>query len=77
MEELLQVANLVANKLNSRFKDDPEKLRMLQGLKVQEEAGELAQAIIGALGLNPNKGCDTKSLSNSCSVRREERLNSG
>ncbi|MFE2104538.1 MazG-like family protein [Kitasatospora sp. NPDC059463] len=56
MEELLQVANLVANKLNSRFKDDPEKLRMLQGLKVQEEAGELAQAVIGALGLNPNKG---------------------
>ncbi|MGK4581756.1 MazG-like family protein [Kitasatospora sp. HPMI-4] len=56
MEELLQVANLVANKLSSRFKDDPEKLRMLQGLKVQEEAGELAEAIIGALGLNPNKG---------------------
>lgn len=60
MEELLHVANLVANKLNSRFEGTPEgtpeQRRILQALKVQEEAGELAQAVIGALGVNPNKG---------------------
>ncbi|MDH6130213.1 MazG-like family protein [Kitasatospora sp. GP82] len=56
MEELLNVANLVANKLNSRFDGPPEQRQILQALKVQEEAGELAQAVIGALGVNPNKG---------------------
>ncbi|WP_346776770.1 MazG-like family protein [Streptomyces sp. HNM0574] len=29
---------------------------MLQVLKIQEEAGEVAEAVIGALGLNPRKG---------------------
>ncbi|MFE4519277.1 MazG-like family protein [Kitasatospora sp. NPDC056783] len=56
MEELPQVANYVANKLNSHFNGTPEQRRILQALKVQEEAGELAQAVIGALGVNPNKG---------------------
>ncbi|MEU9617283.1 MULTISPECIES: MazG-like family protein [Streptomycetaceae] len=56
MEELLQVANLVANKLNSRFEGTPEQRWSLQALKLQEEAGEVAQAVIGALGVNPNKG---------------------
>ncbi len=49
---------------------------LLRVLKLSEEVGEAAQAVIGATGQNPRKGCDTKSLSNSCSIRREERLNS-
>lgn len=56
MEDLLEVVNLVANKLNSRFGGTPEQRHVLQALKVQEEAGELAQAVIGALGVSPNKG---------------------
>ncbi|MFG2845359.1 MazG-like family protein [Kitasatospora sp. NPDC048296] len=56
MEELLHVANLVANKLNSHWEGPLEERLTLQALKVSEEAGELAQAVIGARGINPNKG---------------------
>ncbi|GAA4660612.1 MazG-like family protein [Streptomyces chumphonensis] len=34
----------------------PEQERLLRILKVSEEAGEVAQAVIGALGQNPRKG---------------------
>ncbi|MFG2822477.1 MazG-like family protein [Kitasatospora sp. NPDC048365] len=34
----------------------PEMQRVLQVLKIGEEAGEAAQAVIGALGANPRKG---------------------
>ncbi|MCZ7417413.1 MULTISPECIES: MazG-like family protein [unclassified Streptomyces] len=33
-----------------------EQERLLRMLKVSEEAGEVAQAVIGALGQNPRKG---------------------
>ncbi|MEU3528977.1 MazG-like family protein [Streptomyces sp. NPDC038707] len=34
----------------------PEQQWMLQALKISEEAGETAQAVIGAWGTNPRKG---------------------
>ena len=34
----------------------PETQRLLQLLKLQEEVGEVAEAVIGALGQNPRKG---------------------
>ncbi|WP_099905421.1 MazG-like family protein [Streptomyces sp. TLI_171] len=34
----------------------PEMQRVLQCLKLSEEAGEVAEAVIGALGQNPRKG---------------------
>ncbi|GAA4921857.1 hypothetical protein GCM10023237_48440 [Streptomyces coeruleoprunus] len=34
----------------------PEELRLLRILKLSEEVGEAAQAVIGALGQNPRKG---------------------
>ncbi|WP_340559198.1 MULTISPECIES: MazG-like family protein [Streptomyces] len=34
----------------------PEQERLLRILKVSEEAGEVAQAVIGAVGQNPRKG---------------------
>jgi NTP pyrophosphatase (non-canonical NTP hydrolase) len=33
-----------------------EQRRLLQVLKIQEEAGEVAEAVIGAMGVNPRKG---------------------
>ncbi|MEU4850079.1 MazG-like family protein [Streptomyces gilvosporeus] len=34
----------------------PEQMRLLRILKLSEEAGEVAQAVIGAIGQNPRKG---------------------
>ncbi|MEV4557803.1 MazG-like family protein [Kitasatospora sp. NPDC049285] len=34
----------------------PEMQRVLQCLKLSEEAGEVAEAVIGAMGQNPRKG---------------------
>ncbi|KDN81272.1 MazG-like family protein [Kitasatospora cheerisanensis] len=34
----------------------PEMQRVLQCLKIGEEAGEVAEAVIGAMGQNPRKG---------------------
>ncbi|MEU9111911.1 MazG-like family protein [Streptomyces sp. NPDC048483] len=34
----------------------PEQVRLLRILKLSEEAGEVAQAVIGATGQNPRKG---------------------
>lgn len=34
----------------------PEQERLLRILKLSEEAGEVAQAVIGAVGQNPRKG---------------------
>lgn len=47
-------------RLAARFEDNselpPEQQRLLQLLKIQEEAGEVAEAAIGATGQNPRKG---------------------
>jgi hypothetical protein len=57
-EEMLVAAARVAGQLdargNSALAGLPETL--CRALKVQEESGELAQAVIGVLGQNPRKG---------------------
>lgn len=50
----------VIERLAARFEAESpvpvEQGRLLQLLKIQEEAGEVAQAAIGASGTNPRKG---------------------
>ncbi|RSM59475.1 hypothetical protein DMB66_27715 [Actinoplanes sp. ATCC 53533] len=57
-ETLATAARRIAGQLDTRgnpnLKGLPETL--CRALKVQEEAGELAQAVIGVLGQNPRKG---------------------
>ncbi|WP_019061655.1 MazG-like family protein [Streptomyces prunicolor] len=47
-------------RLAARFEEHStlpvEQRRLLQVLKIQEEAGEVAEAVIGATGQNPRKG---------------------
>lgn len=56
--DLLAAVHRITRQLDARGNPNlrglPEVL--LRGLKVQEEAGELAQALIGTLGQNPRKG---------------------
>ncbi|WP_320772714.1 MazG-like family protein [Streptomyces sp. CRN 30] len=40
----------------NRTEEDPESLLLLRVLKLSEEVGEVAQAVIGATGQNPRKG---------------------
>ncbi|MER6398823.1 MazG-like family protein [Kitasatospora sp. NPDC059973] len=56
MEQTWQIVNSLASRLDVHF-DRSEELRWtVQALKLQEEAGEVAEAVIGALGANPRKG---------------------
>ncbi|MDT0346873.1 MazG-like family protein [Streptomyces litchfieldiae] len=42
--------------LDATSNHSPELTRLLRVLKIQEEAGEVAEAIHGAMGSNPRKG---------------------
>jgi NTP pyrophosphatase (non-canonical NTP hydrolase) len=42
--------------LNRESRLSPEQERLLRVLKLSEEVGEAAQAVIGAMGQNPRKG---------------------
>ncbi|RKN11395.1 MazG-like family protein [Streptomyces radicis] len=42
--------------LDAHNTNSPELTRLLRVLKIQEEAGEVAEAIHGAMGSNPRKG---------------------
>ena len=57
-EDLVGAAERIARQLDVRGNPDLRGLpeRLCRALKVQEEAGELAQAVIGVLGQNPRKG---------------------
>ncbi|MEU3355123.1 MazG-like family protein [Streptomyces sp. NPDC037389] len=46
----------LADRLDDHSTLPPEQRRILQILKISEEAGEAAEAVIGALGQNPRKG---------------------
>ncbi|MEV0368666.1 MazG-like family protein [Streptomyces sp. NPDC050636] len=46
----------LARRLDRESTLPPEQERLLRILKVSEEAGEVAQAVIGATGQNPRKG---------------------
>ncbi|MFE9426325.1 MazG-like family protein [Kitasatospora sp. NPDC006697] len=56
MNEIWDVVNSLAKKLDSHFQQSDELRWTVQALKLQEEAGEVAEAVIGALGANPRKG---------------------
>ncbi|AUY53579.1 MazG-like family protein [Streptomyces sp. CB01881] len=56
MEEIWNVVNSLATKLDSHYDRSDEQRWAVQALKLQEEAGEVAEAVIGALGANPRKG---------------------
>ncbi|MFJ1708069.1 MazG-like family protein [Kitasatospora sp. NPDC088346] len=56
MEETWNTVNSLARKLDALSDRSDEQRWTLQALKLQEEAGEVAQAVIGALGANPRKG---------------------
>lgn len=55
---LLSAVRRITLQLNRRGNPELKGLPelVLRGLKVQEEAGELAAAVIGVLGQNPRKG---------------------
>jgi hypothetical protein len=57
-DQLIAAVHRIAYQLDQRGNADLKGLpeTLCQALKVQEEAGELAQAVIGVLGQNPRKG---------------------
>lgn len=57
-EQLLTAVARISYQLHAREPEDLAGLpaRLLQAMKVQEEAGELAAALIGITGQNPRKG---------------------
>ncbi|WP_037973125.1 MazG-like family protein [Streptomyces sp. NRRL WC-3742] len=56
MEDTWTIINSLAARLDSHSDRSDEQRWTLQALKLQEEAGEVAEAVIGALGVNPRKG---------------------
>ncbi|GAA1951101.1 MazG-like family protein [Kitasatospora viridis] len=56
MDQIWETVNSLAGKLDSHFQRSDEERWTVQALKLQEEAGEVAEAVIGALGANPRKG---------------------
>ncbi|MFI6151448.1 MazG-like family protein [Kitasatospora sp. NPDC051170] len=56
MEDTWTIINSLAAQLDSYADRSDEQRWTLQALKLQEEAGEVAEAVIGALGVNPRKG---------------------
>jgi hypothetical protein len=57
-QQLVTAVRRIAYQLQSRGNPDLKGLpeTLCRALKVQEEAGEMAQAVIGVLGQNPRKG---------------------
>ncbi|MBP0455143.1 MazG-like family protein [Kitasatospora sp. RG8] len=56
METSWEIINSLIQSLNSLSKVPPEQAILGQALKLCEEAGEVAEAVIGMLGMNPRKG---------------------
>ncbi|MGY0465394.1 MazG-like family protein [Kitasatospora sp. cg17-2] len=50
------IVSTLAHRLDAHSDRTDEQRWTLQALKIQEEAGEVAEAVIGALGVNPRKG---------------------
>jgi hypothetical protein len=57
-EQLVTAVARISFQLDARMPQELAGLpaRLLQAMKVQEEAGELAEAMIGVTGQNPRKG---------------------
>ncbi|MFF7591753.1 MazG-like family protein [Kitasatospora purpeofusca] len=56
MNETWHIVDALAHRLDAHSDRTDEQRWTLQALKLQEEAGEVAEAVIGALGVNPRKG---------------------
>ncbi|MFF7633276.1 MazG-like family protein [Kitasatospora sp. NPDC008050] len=57
MDDTWEIINSLARHLDSHSPlPAGEERWVLQALKLQEECGEVAEAVIGALALNPRKG---------------------
>ncbi|WP_307825096.1 MazG-like family protein [Streptomyces sp. M2CJ-2] len=56
MTDTWQTIALLAGRLEDHSTLPREQRLLLQLLKIQEEAGEVAEAVIGAMGQNPRKG---------------------
>ncbi|MFG2530073.1 MazG-like family protein [Streptomyces sp. NPDC048516] len=56
MTETWQTIARLAERLEDHSTLPREQRILLQLLKIQEEAGEVAEAVIGAMGQNPRKG---------------------
>ncbi|PBC80909.1 MULTISPECIES: MazG-like family protein [unclassified Streptomyces] len=56
MTETWQTIARLADRLEEHSTLPREQRILLQLLKIQEEAGEVAEAVIGAMGQNPRKG---------------------
>ncbi|GLW55443.1 hypothetical protein Kpho01_34540 [Kitasatospora phosalacinea] len=54
--DVFETIKSLADQLDSLSTVPPEQAVTLQALKVSEEAGELAEAVIGVLAANPRKG---------------------
>ncbi|EKX69345.1 hypothetical protein Sipo8835_12290 [Streptomyces ipomoeae] len=55
-DDLWRSISLLHSWLESNRVHDGQELLLLRMLKLQEEVGEVAQAVIGATGSNPRKG---------------------
>ncbi|EST36484.1 MazG-like family protein [Streptomyces roseochromogenus] len=56
MTDTWQTITRLADRLEDHSTLPREQRVLLQLLKIQEEAGEVAEAVIGAMGQNPRKG---------------------
>ncbi|MFJ3793196.1 MazG-like family protein [Kitasatospora sp. NPDC090091] len=56
MDDPWSIINSLADKLSSLSSAPREQALLGQALKAAEESGELAEAVLGALGMNPRKG---------------------
>ncbi|KJK57378.1 MazG-like family protein [Saccharothrix sp. ST-888] len=55
-DDMWQTVDAVADWLAASSPVSAEMQKVLQILKITEEAGEVAEAVIGAMGTNPRKG---------------------
>ncbi|WP_436319635.1 methyltransferase [Streptomyces syringium] len=55
-EDAWELVRRLTERLDAHSTLPVEQRRILQALKISEEAGEVAEAVIGALGQNPRKG---------------------
>jgi NTP pyrophosphatase (non-canonical NTP hydrolase) len=56
MDDAWDVIEKITGELDARSTLPPDTERLLRIMKLTEEAGEVTQAVIGALGQNPRKG---------------------
>jgi NTP pyrophosphatase (non-canonical NTP hydrolase) len=56
MDDMWDAIEGLVARLDERSELPVQQRRLLQLLKISEEAGEVAQAVIGAYGQNPRKG---------------------